>query len=281
MATNIRDIPVYVINLPERTDRWERFNRSNARNDFHNIQRVDGTNGHSLSIEHDKRISLNTRFNILRNYRRSHYEIVTLGAVGASMSHINTWKRFYKSGKPACLIMEDDVGWKSDLIDKINAAYEQLPHQWGIWLLGYSYLHYEPLGEIQHGWNKVPIFSGAFCYLLRREAAKKLLEEPFPIETHIEFYMTGVSALKDMMIVQHSDIRVPHIHTINGEVIHDSNTQHPTRNECPVCTTPDDFMKFYESATRTKAGVKVGKPRYGSAATSTRRRARKEPSPAV
>lgn len=278
MATNIRDVPVYVINLPDRTDRWERFNRSNVGNDFHNIQRVNATNGHSLSFENDRRISLNTRYSILRNYRRSHYEIATLGAVGASFSHINTWKRFYKSGKPMCLIMEDDAGWKSELLDTINKAYDQLPHQWGVWLLGYNHIHFQPFGESQHSWNTVMSFTGAHCYLLRREAAKKLLEEPFPIETHIEFYMTGVSALKNMLIVQHSDIQILPGHSENGEVIDDSDTRHPSRKECPVCSIPDDLLKIYESATPVKKGhVRVGKPRYGAAAkNSTRRRHRRE-----
>ena len=40
-----------------------------------------------------------TKLRIYRNYRRSHYEIATLGAVGATLSHARVWDPFLKSGE--------------------------------------------------------------------------------------------------------------------------------------------------------------------------------------
>jgi len=87
-SKDIHDFPVYVINLKEREDRWKRFKSQPQSATFRNLRRFFAINGKKLDYKRDKRVSLRTKLNITRNYRRSHYEIATLGAVGASLSQI-------------------------------------------------------------------------------------------------------------------------------------------------------------------------------------------------
>ena len=83
---DITNIPVYVINMDERRDRWKRFMSQEAVRIFKNIKRVPAMNGKKLDFRKERRISMATKLRIYRNYRRSHYEIATLGAVGATLS---------------------------------------------------------------------------------------------------------------------------------------------------------------------------------------------------
>jgi hypothetical protein len=99
-------------------------------------------------------------------------------------------------------------------------------------------------------WNKVHSFTAAHSYLLTREAAKKLLEEPYPVETHIEYYITTVATLKGFQILQHPDIIVDFYRTYIGPRTNDSNTSQHKKMGCPTCDTPDDYSQIYKHFTR-------------------------------
>lgn len=248
---DITEIPVYMINMDERKDRLKRAMSSEAIRKFKHLKRVSATNGKKLKYRTEKRISMGTRLRIFRNYRRSHYEIATLGAVGASISHIRTWQQFYDSGKPFCIVMEDDAIWLPEYIDTINTLIQTAPENAGIWLLGY----YPKTLVIEHlksekDWNKVYSFTAAHSYLLTRSAAEKLLEEPFPVETHIEYYMTTTSIIKNFQIVQHPDIHVDFYRTFIGPRTNDSNTSQHKKDGCPTCAVEDNYSQLYKHFTR-------------------------------
>jgi len=248
---DITNLPVFVINMNERKDRWKRAMSNEALRMFKKLKRFPATNGKKLKYRTEKRISIQTRLRIYRNYRRSHYEMATLGAVGASISHIRAWERFVESGAPMCIIMEDDAIWTSDHIDKANELYGSLPDGWGIWIMG----HYPKNLVIEHlnankPWNKVYSFTAAHSYLITREAAKKLLEEPYPIETHIEYYMTATAVLKGISIVHHPEMFVDFYRTFIGPRTNDSNTSQHKKMGCPTCDVPDDYSQLYKRFTR-------------------------------
>jgi len=250
MATklDIFRLPTYIINLKERPDRWKRFTDQPTVHSF-KFKRVNAINGKKLNYVRDRRISLKTKLNILRNYRRSHNEIATLGAVGSSLSHIDAWRQFVASGAKRCLILEDDAIITADQMEQIDKLVPDLPAKWGIWILGY----YRPnlIVESLHAkpWNRVYNFTAAHAYLLTREAAEKLLEEATPIETHIEYYMTGASILKEFTIVQHPDIHIEFFRK-EGPRTRDSNTSQHKKSGCPTCNVPDDYSQIYKSYTR-------------------------------
>lgn len=250
--SNILDLPVYVINMNERKDRWKRFMSQPAVREFKKLQRISATNGKKLDFRRDKRISMSTRLRIYRNYRRSHYEIATLGAIGATISHVRTWETFLKSGAQICIVMEDDAIWTEEAIEKANELYSKVPEGWGMWILG----HYPKTLVIEHlkgkdaGWDKVYNFTAAHSYMITRATAKKLLEDPFPIDTHVEYYITSCSILKNFTIVHNPQLYIDFYRTYIGPRTNDSNTSQHKKQGCPTCDVPDDYRQLYKHFTK-------------------------------
>lgn len=252
---DIFSLPTYVINLKERGDRWDRFTKQPAMNRFKNLHRFNAINGKKLKYKKDKRLSIRTRINITRNYRRSHYEIATLGAVGSSISHISIWKKFVASGAPQCLILEDDAILIDSELEYINTLTP--PVGWGIWILG-CYLPNLIEQPLTNNWSRVFNFTAAHAYIITRAAALKLIEQPFPIETHIEYYMTGTAFLNDMLIVKNRAVNIEFFRKPDGPRTPESNTSQHKKNGCPTCNVEDDYRQLYRGFTRkTKNGIKV------------------------
>jgi GR25 family glycosyltransferase involved in LPS biosynthesis len=252
---DIFSIPTYVINMKERADRWKRFMSQPVVSSFKHLSRFTAINGKALNYRRDKRISIRTKLNITRNYRRSHYEIATLGAVGSSLSHIGIWKKFVASGKPQCIVLEDDAILTDSQLRMVSEM--SPPSDWGIWILG-CYLPNLIVKPLANDWNQVYNFTAAHAYILTRGAALKLLEQPFPIETHIEYYMTGTALLKDIKIVQHDKVHVEFFRKQDGPRTADSNTSQHKKAGCPSCNIKDDYKQLYRGFTRrSKRGVKI------------------------
>jgi len=257
---NIFNIPTYVISMKERPERWKRYTEQPVTNKFKNARRSNAVNGKKLKYENDSRISVRTRLNIFRNYRRSHYEIATLGAVGCSLSHIDIWKKFLATDSKYCFVMEDDCILTDETFTHINTLIPNLPPKWGVWLLGmyspnlvFSPMHTKP-------WNRIYSFTASHAYVITRDAAKTFLQDAFPVESHIDHYISAISVLKDICIVQHPDI---HIEFFQEKISHasttiDSNTSQHKKTGCPVCKIPDDWSQIYKSSTRqTHKGMRV------------------------
>lgn len=238
---DIRTCPTYVINLDRRKDRWDEFSSQPTLKEFTKLDRFSAVDGSKLDPYTDKRISIHTRMNIVNNYRRSHFEINTLGAIGASLSHIGIWKKFLESDSEYVVVFEDDtVVTEKDmfLVDKLVRT---LPKEWDMWLLGTHKWMFKglPITEDAKGWWKTSQFTGAHAYVLSRRGAKLLLEEPLPIETHIEFYITAIAKLKGLVIVRHPGLRIGY--KMEYTLTNDSDT-FESRYSCPVCYVPDDYL---------------------------------------
>jgi GR25 family glycosyltransferase involved in LPS biosynthesis len=262
----IKNMPVYVINMNERKDRWKRFTSQEAVHELKNKKRISAVNGKKLNFRKDPRISMSTRLRIYRNYRRSHYEIATLGAIGATVSHARVWETFLKSDAPVCMVLEDDAVITPENIEAMNEEYKRLPDNWGIWILGY--FHKTLIMEhMKDGWDKVYNFSGAHSYMITREVAKKLLDDVYPIDTHIEFYITSSSIIKNFLILANPKVYVDYFRTFVGPRVStsDSNTSQHKKHGCPTCDIPEDYRQLYKHFTRTKdksmvvSGVVYGK----------------------
>ena len=261
-ALDIFNIPTYVINMKERSDRWKRFTDQPAVHTLKRLKRSIAVNGKKLDPLNDNRISVRTRLNIFRNYRRSHHEIATLGAVGSSLSHIDIWKKFLKSSAKYCLVMEDDAIITEQALITVNDLIPKLPANWGVWLLGYykPNLVYEAMPQTP--WNRVYNFTACHAYLLTRPAARILLADANPVESHIDHYMGNISILKNNLIVQHPAV---HIEFFKKERVKksatttiDSNTSQHKKNGCPTCNVHDDYSQIYVSPKRSrKRGMKV------------------------
>jgi GR25 family glycosyltransferase involved in LPS biosynthesis len=252
--------PIYVINLKERPDRWKLFMEQDPIVKALQIHRINAVNGKLLNYLKDPRISTHTRLNIMRNDRRTHREIATMGAIGCTISHVNIWRKLVASGRPYAVVMEDDARFTMDhlkQIEKVAAA--GIPETAQVWLLGMykPNLIHEPFTATSK-WSRVYQFTASHAYLISREAAKKFLEQAFPIEMHVDHYMSAMSSLYDMPIVQNDDIFLPWggiMKKENETGALESNTSQHRKDGCSACHVPDHLSRFYrEVGQKTRKG---------------------------
>lgn len=254
---DLREVPVYVINLDRRPDRWATFSTQPALSFFKKVERFSAVDGSKLDIQKDSRVSVHTRWNIRDKYRRSHYEINTPGAIGASLSHIGIWQKLVDSEDSHCIVFEDDTVVTEQMLLKAQDLVKVMPKA-DIWLLGHHRWSMEsvPMSSDPKGWRRVNSFTGAHAYLIHRSAAQHLLTQCFPIETHIEYYISGMSKVGDgFRIVRKADFRVPYsIEFTDGD---DSDT-FDTVKSCPVCFIPDNYKQTFVAMPKEKFYRAVG-----------------------
>jgi GR25 family glycosyltransferase involved in LPS biosynthesis len=235
---DFKTMPIYVINLDRRRDRWDAFLKQPYLQHFSGLERYSAFDGKNIDVDTETRISIKTRENIRKNFRRSHYEINTVGACGASFSHIGCWKKFLKTDAPYCMILEDDCAVNAFDFERIINLYSKIiPSDFDIWLLGHHRISTESKSYMKNSpWMIVERFTGAHCYILSRNAAEELLKECYPIENHIEFYICNASYIYELNIYRHRELRVPQMVEFTG--FNDSDTV--SIATCPLCRLPDN-----------------------------------------
>ena len=230
---DLTDTKIYYINLDLRDDRRIQFEAQDALAAMPPIERVSAIHGLSLDIKRDTQIGLNTRVQVTTEYRRSHYEIHSRGAVGASFSHIKTWKTFLKSDAKYALILEDDVQLPTAFALMFRDCVKELPSKWDMWILGWNHNPADTSHKGKSPFRQVLHFTGAHCYIITREAAKILVDEAFPIETHIEHYMSNVAFIHGLTIIRDLRLHLPQM----DRVLNISDVRKP--DGCPACSLDD------------------------------------------
>jgi hypothetical protein len=109
------------------------------------------------------------------------------------------------------MIFEDDAILTESIFDDISRLFPKLPADWGVWVLGYykENLIYEPYHV--KPWNHVYKFTAAHAYLITREAAKKLLADALPIESHVDHYIGDVGMVSKILVLEHPDINIEYL----------------------------------------------------------------------
>jgi GR25 family glycosyltransferase involved in LPS biosynthesis len=230
---DLTDTKIYYINLDLRKDRKVQFEAQEALAAMPPIERISAVHGLSLDIKNDKEIGLSTRVQVSTEYRRSHYEIHSRGAVGASFSHIKVWKAFLKSDAKYALILEDDVELPTTFAMMVKDCAKDLPPNWDIWILGWNHNPADTTHKSKSQFRQVLHFTGAHCYILSRSAAKLLVDEAFPIETHIEHYMSNVAFIHGLKIIRDLRLHLPQM----DRVLNISDVRKP--DGCPACSLDD------------------------------------------
>lgn len=235
-------MPIYVINLDRRPDRWETFLKNPYTKTFQNVERFSAFDGKTLDLSGETRISLHTRDTIRKKFRRSHYEINTLGAVGASFSHFGCWKKLLASDSEYAMIFEDDIYIGEKYFEKAKWFARSIPRDFDIWILGFhpGSLKGTPMMK-GSPWIDVKSFTGAHCYIISRRGAEELLKEAYPVETHVEFYMTTAAKERGLRFFAHRGLRVPA--AVEFQLENDSDTL--LTKTCPLCFVPDDPRDSY------------------------------------
>jgi GR25 family glycosyltransferase involved in LPS biosynthesis len=244
------DVPVYVINLDRRADRWAEFQRLEGIGAFKHLRRWSATDGRMIDISANTQISIHTRSNIARNMRRSHHEINTVGAIGASYSHYRIWKDLVSSGAKGCIVFEDDVYLDPEILQRARSAFAHAPHC-DLFLFGTHKWNYVDK-PYSGSYMEVMEFNGAHAYYITRSCAEQFLREFFPIEMHVEFYMYLMARTHGLRILRHKDVRVSYMSEVSG--VQDSDTYFGDET-CPLCVVPDTIDGVYMTYGRLREHV--------------------------
>ena len=231
---DLTDVNIYYINLDKRADRRLQFENQTALCAMPPIKRVSAIHGLSLDTRFDNQIGVHTRVQVITEHRRSHYEIHSRGALGASLSHIKAWKTFVDSGEEYALIIEDDAELPATFAMMFHDSVKDIPNKWDIWILGWNNKpsDIKPT-DINNNFRQILHFVGAHCYVIKRKAAQVLLKEAFPIENHIEHFMSNVAYLYHLHIVRHVHLYVPQM----DRTLTISDVRKP--KGCPTCVVDD------------------------------------------
>jgi len=229
---DLTDTKLYYINLDNRPDRRKMFEGQFALTAMPPVERIPAVHGLSVDIKKDKRVGMNARVQVVTEYRRSHYEIHSRGAIGASLSHLKVWQAFLKSGAKYALIMEDDAKLPATFAMMVKDCAKDLPASWDVWILGWSHTPVDT-GKDVSPFKRILHFIGAHCYIVTRKAAQAFVEEALPIETHVEHFMNNVAFLKGLVIVRDIRLHLPQV----DRVLNISDVRKP--EGCPTCNIDD------------------------------------------
>jgi GR25 family glycosyltransferase involved in LPS biosynthesis len=242
MTWSFDDIPKYVINLDRRRDRWATFQQSSGFDKLTNLRRWSGTDGKIVNLDEDNRVSLFTKYNIIRSTRRSHMELNTKGGVGCYISHVDVWKNFLEKGETEVgIIFEDDAIINEDTINKLKLFIKssdiiQNTELWDFCILA------PHAGNIKHGamypgdetCMRLMEFTGLTGYLFTKKGIRKILPHIYPIQGHVDWFISICAQLQivDVCTPPKSLIRVRY-----------SPTDIQKYNTCDICDIKTDFQK--------------------------------------
>ncbi len=192
------DIPVYVINLTRSVLRKKHITGQlkNADVPFKIIDAVDGA---ELS---DQEIRNNPDFGLWKNGSRTRY--LFKGEIGCVSSHFKIYQKMIKENIDMVCILEDDIEVNSEFKYFLN--YENLKAvDWDLFYLG----HHSQYSK-KAAWSKnkkelkfpnysvgepIELPGGSYGYIIRKEAAMKILKHGYPIRKSLDHYIGNAPAL--------------------------------------------------------------------------------------
>ena len=204
MSWDFDTIPKYVINLDRRRDRWNDFQKSSGIDLLTNLRRWSAIDGKLIDIQTDTKVSMFTKYNVIRGERRSHMELSSKGGIGCYYSHVEAWKDFLqKSQTEVGLILEDDANITIDAIRKIKKFIEssevvQDPSLWDFCILS-MFSGFKNSGNMYPSDTqcfRLMEFAGFHAYLITKKGVRKILPLLFPIQGHIDWFLSICSQLQ-------------------------------------------------------------------------------------
>ena len=247
----IDDIPAFCITLQRRPDRWRRFQDQYGVRALPRMKRFFGVDGKTLDVRNDDRVSLFTKRNILLKTRRSHEELDSVGGVGCALSHIALWQWMVDNNEERILIMEDDAVVPADFKERANAIIEhsptlKSPSSWDIWLIGAKWDVTEPADPPSAHTDLVQpkAFFLLHCYVITKTFAEKMLEAVYPIQSHIDFWMSYFASIHNYRMVA-----TPRLQLVQYERV-TTDIQTSTVGS-PICDIPTEYWKTHRLITHS------------------------------
>jgi glycosyl transferase family 25 len=185
------DLPVAVINLAHRTDKWHAVSSRMAAIGLNKLIKVPAVEGARLSLDAIAPL-LRQPAELIERLPASHFTL-TRPAIGCFLSHLAIWQWMIEKDVPRMLIFEDDATPASGF-DPVcfRRALGGLPHDAGMVLLGRIIMN--GMADEPHGSNlaRLYFFNGTFAYLITPATCRFLIPRLLPMDGHIDHEISKV-----------------------------------------------------------------------------------------
>ncbi len=186
------DLPIAVINLPHRPDRWKVLNERMTAVGLDKLIRVPAVYGAELTAQQISDF-LGTPATNIEDAPRSHLTL-TRPAIGCFMSHLAIWRWTIEANLPRVLVLEDDAQpGKTFEAAHFHSLLASLPSDAGLVFLGSVIMH-GMADRADSGANlaRLYYFNGTFAYLITPAACRILISALNPPHWHIDHQISQV-----------------------------------------------------------------------------------------
>lgn len=193
------NLDVFVINLPQRTDKKESMLKQAQAFDIP-LHMVEAVNGHALSDEQIQKL--------VKDYPAC---CLTKGVIGCALSHIKVYKKIVDEHIPLALVLEDDAILTHE-VKPVLEALSRLDQNDCPMVYLLSPHHYVPKGGEpligQYALHRYIDGSAAHAYVINQKAAEVLHQKLLPIvwEADKWYYFEQMGYVSMRCVVPHVTI---------------------------------------------------------------------------
>ena len=185
------DLPVAVINLAHRTDRWHAVSSRMSAIGLDKLIKVPAIEGARLSLPAISPL-LGQPIDVIEAAPRSHFTL-TRPAIGCFLSHLAIWRWMIANKLPRALIVEDDA-YPAASFDaaRFRTVLNSIPDDVGMVLLGRIIMN--GMADKAQGSDlaRIYFFNGTFAYLMTPAACRALIPSLLPLGGHIDHQISSV-----------------------------------------------------------------------------------------
>lgn len=185
------DLPVVVINLPHRTDRWQTLSRRMSAVGLTRLIKAPAVEGARLPDDLIATL-LRAPADGIDAAPRSHLTL-TRPAIGCFLSHLAVWQWALGANLPRVLVLEDDAAPAADCSAvRLRRVLASIPEEAGLVFLGRLIMG--GLADRPEGSElaRLYYFNGTFAYLITPRACRILLQHLLPLHSHIDHQISKV-----------------------------------------------------------------------------------------
>ncbi len=193
-------IPIYVINLPNRTDRKTKILQEFTKHNITDYTITTAIHGNTLDVEQMEKDNL-----ISFSHRR-----LKKGEYGCYLSHLNIYKKILESPEELHLVLEDDVYFVDRFNNKLKELLEKVSDvEWDIFYIGRN-CHKSAskckegiyIGNKRDGiyYPEHPFF-GTHAYIIKKSTLLRIIDNLVPIILPIDLFLMTLLDIKKLTLV--------------------------------------------------------------------------------
>lgn len=165
---------------------------------FPNAQWFEAVDVHNVDVSDTRIVHPVAQIHMRDGTETDYDHVASKGAVGASLSHAALWKQCVDSGEPM-VVVEDDMFFSKKIQKTLRSIYSNIPENTDFAALMYiptSDIGWEKGKVVDRNWRRMDVgFSGFQTYYITPAAAQTLLQNAFPMSSHVDVYAAYVASL--------------------------------------------------------------------------------------